>query len=129
MLKTHIGINDKVEETQRLLEYIIMEEEKLEEAKRTFDEDCEKFNKYLDEVERKAAEATEQAEVSTKRKNLKANEIAQLTEQINTIENDWQKVNDKLNMYEEYKDFYGEIKQASGKMAEQKAKNHKDKPV
>jgi hypothetical protein len=80
MLKTHIGINDKVEETQRLLEYIIMEEEKLEEAKRTFDEDCEKFNKYLDEVERKAAEATEQAEVSTKRKNLKANEIAQLTE-------------------------------------------------
>ena len=49
ILLSQIAINDKNEETERLREFIIMEEEKLEEAKRTFDEDCEKFNKYLED--------------------------------------------------------------------------------
>jgi hypothetical protein len=39
-----------MEEKERLCEYIIMEEEKLEEAQKTFNEDCEKFNRYLEEV-------------------------------------------------------------------------------
>lgn len=33
-----------------------MEKEKLEEAKKTFDEDSEKFTKYMEELTRKADE-------------------------------------------------------------------------
>lgn len=47
---SQIAINDKTEETDRLREYIIMEKEKLEEAKKTFEEDKEKFYKYMDEL-------------------------------------------------------------------------------
>ena len=36
-----------------------MEEEKLEEAKKTFEEDCDKFNTYLEELESTANEAAE----------------------------------------------------------------------
>ena len=43
ILTAQIAINDKTEETERLKEYIIMEKEKLEEAKKTFDEDKDKF--------------------------------------------------------------------------------------
>lgn len=43
ILTSQIAINDKTEETERLKEYIIMEKEKLEEAKKTFDEDKDKF--------------------------------------------------------------------------------------
>lgn len=39
ILISQIAINDKREETERLNEYIIMEREKLEEARKTFDED------------------------------------------------------------------------------------------
>lgn len=36
-----------------------MEEEKLEEAKKTFEEDCDKFNTYLEELDNKANEAAD----------------------------------------------------------------------
>jgi hypothetical protein len=47
ILMAQIAINDKTEETDRLKEYIIMEKEKLEEAKKTFEEDKDKFEKYI----------------------------------------------------------------------------------
>lgn len=43
---SQIAINDKNEETERLKEYIIMEREKLEQAKKTFTEDRDKYDKY-----------------------------------------------------------------------------------
>ena len=56
ILTGQIAINDKTEETERLKEYIIMEREKLEEAKKTFDEDRDKFQKYMEDLTRKAEE-------------------------------------------------------------------------
>ena len=56
ILTGQIAINDKSEETERLKEYIIMEREKLEEAKKTFDEDRDKFQKYMEDLTRKAEE-------------------------------------------------------------------------
>jgi len=44
-------IDAKTEETVKLKEYIVMEIEKLEEAKRTFEEDKDKFAKYLNDME------------------------------------------------------------------------------
>jgi len=49
-----IAINDKTEETERLDEYIIMEEDKLKEAKNTFNEDKSKFEKYMNDLQEKA---------------------------------------------------------------------------
>jgi hypothetical protein len=46
-----MSIDAKAEESVKLREYIIMEIEKLEEARRTFDEDKDKFHKYLNEME------------------------------------------------------------------------------
>jgi hypothetical protein len=56
ILMAQISINDKTEETELLKEYIIMEREKLEEAKKTFEEDKDKFQKYMDDLNRKAEE-------------------------------------------------------------------------
>jgi hypothetical protein len=50
ILMAQIAINVKSEETERLKEYIIMEREKLEDAKKTFEEDRDKFKKYLQDL-------------------------------------------------------------------------------
>jgi hypothetical protein len=54
-----MSIENKKEETLKLKEYIIMEGEKLEEARKTFEEDREKFNKYLTDMELQADRAKE----------------------------------------------------------------------
>jgi len=46
ILMTKIAINDKSNETELLNEYIIMEKEKLDEGRKTFDEDKEKYEKF-----------------------------------------------------------------------------------
>lgn len=51
ILTSQISINDKNEETERLKEYIIMEKEKLEQAKKTFAEDRDKFAKYCKDLD------------------------------------------------------------------------------
>ena len=71
ILVSQIAINDKTEETERLKEYIIMEKEKLEEAKKTFDEDKDKFQKYMDDLNRKAEETTLEVQRLTNEKNEK----------------------------------------------------------
>lgn len=45
ILITQISINDKIEETTHLKEFIESEEEQLQEGKRLFEEDKQKFNK------------------------------------------------------------------------------------
>jgi hypothetical protein len=50
ILMSQISINDKQEETERLKEYIIMEKEKLDEARKTFEEDKDKFDKYMEDL-------------------------------------------------------------------------------
>jgi hypothetical protein len=46
ILITQITINDKIEETTHLKEFIESEEEQLKEGRRLFEEDKQKFNKY-----------------------------------------------------------------------------------
>jgi hypothetical protein len=45
ILITQITINDKIEETAHLKEFIESEEEQLKEGRRLFEEDKQKFNK------------------------------------------------------------------------------------
>jgi len=46
ILMAQISINDKTEETELLKEYIIMEKEKLDEGRKTFQEDKDKYDKF-----------------------------------------------------------------------------------
>ena len=55
-----ISINDKTEETELLKEYIIMEKEKLDEGKKTFQEDSEKYAKFKEDLHNKSLKTEEE---------------------------------------------------------------------
>ena len=78
LLIKQISIQNKVEETEKLRELITMEVEKLEDAKNSFQEDCEKFEKYMEELEYKANKAKEITDNLIERKNNKVKQINQL---------------------------------------------------
>ena len=68
ILYKQISLNEKREETERLKEFIVMEEEKLYEAQRAFQEDVNRFTKYLEEMNGKASDASKAAdELSAKK--------------------------------------------------------------
>jgi SMC interacting uncharacterized protein involved in chromosome segregation len=92
-----------------------MEEEKLEEARRTFEEDCEKFNRYLEELESKANEAAEATKKMTKIKNDKSETIAQLTSKIGEKKSEIKKIEESLDEYITYKSFLDHLAQFAGK--------------
>ena len=51
---SQISINDKKEENERLKEYITMEQEKLDEARKFLAEDKERFNNMMAESQKTA---------------------------------------------------------------------------
>jgi len=51
MFYTKMAIDAKHEETVKLKEYIMMDQEKIIEARVKFEEDCYKFTKYVREVD------------------------------------------------------------------------------
>jgi hypothetical protein len=51
ILIAQISINDKSEETELLKEYIIMEKEKLDEGRKTFQEDTDKYDKFKHDLQ------------------------------------------------------------------------------
>lgn len=59
---TEKSIIAKKEETQKLKEYVAMENERLAEAKRIFTDDKLRFEKYVNEQEIEAANVKEQSE-------------------------------------------------------------------
>lgn len=60
ILMAQISINDKTEETELLKEYIIMEKERLDANKKTFDEDKDKYEKYKMDLQARSAVTEEQ---------------------------------------------------------------------
>jgi hypothetical protein len=78
ILMSQIAINDKKEETERLNEYIIMEKEKLEEARKTFEEDQDKFKKYVEDLHRKADETAEEVKKLVQEKSNRISDITRL---------------------------------------------------
>ena len=51
MFYTKMAIDAKHEETVKLKEYIVMDQEKIIEARVKFEEDCDKFTKYVRDVD------------------------------------------------------------------------------
>ena len=75
-----ISINDKTEETELLKEYIIMEKERLDANKKTFQEDRDKYEKYKMDVWSDQSEAIRQHH-STRR--MKLSDVAKDVDALN----------------------------------------------
>jgi uncharacterized protein (UPF0305 family) len=63
LLFKEISIRNKKEETEKLKEFIDTENEKLAEAKNSFKEDGDKFQKYVEELTLKAEQAKHETEM------------------------------------------------------------------
>ena len=63
ILMSQISINQKKEENERLREYIMMEKEKLDEAKKFLDEDKEKFQKLMDDSEKRSKDVADEVKL------------------------------------------------------------------
>ena len=60
ILMMEIQIKEKKEETELLHEYIVMEKEKLDEGKKTFQEDREKYLKFKEDLHSKGQKTEEE---------------------------------------------------------------------
>lgn len=69
ILMSQISINTKNEENERLKEYILMEQEKLNEAKKFLEEDREKFQKLMDDQKHEADEIVKKVKDAVMAKN------------------------------------------------------------
>ncbi|CDW82053.1 UNKNOWN [Stylonychia lemnae] len=115
ILISQIAINDKTEETERLKEYIIMEKEKLEEAKKTFDEDKDKFQKYMDDLNRKAEETALDVQRLTNEKNERMEKIQQLQINIQKKKSKIKQIDEKLVVFKQHKYFLDTLAISAGK--------------
>jgi hypothetical protein len=73
MFYTKMAIDAKHEETVKLKEYIMMDQEKIIEARVKFEEDCDKFTKYVRDVDQQTEVARKTTEEAIK-KRLSLNE-------------------------------------------------------
>ena len=72
-----ISINNKTEETELLKEYIVMEKDKLEEGKKTFHEDTEKYQKFKLDLTAKSQQTEDEVrKVQSKIESLHATIIS-----------------------------------------------------
>ncbi|CDW84021.1 UNKNOWN [Stylonychia lemnae] len=115
ILVAQISINDKSEETERLKEYIIMEKEKLQEAKKTFDEDKDKFQKYMDDLNRKAEETAFEVSKLISEKNEKMDRISELMNNIQLKKSKTKQIEEKLNLYKQHKKFLDGLAVSAGR--------------
>lgn len=84
-----MAIDAKQEETVKLTEYITMEQEKIIEARIKFEEDCDRFNKYVKDVDNQTELAHKQAEEAIKTRISLNDEMEQLQQEIERNERDW----------------------------------------
>lgn len=104
-----MAIDAKQEETVKLNEYIMMEQEKIIEARLKFEEDCDRFNKYVKDVDYQTELAHKEAEDAYK-KRLELNEIMdKLQQEIQLNERAIMKADEMVKQYQESKDFVDKV--------------------
>jgi hypothetical protein len=96
ILTSQIAINDKNEETERLKEYIIMEKEKLEQAKKTFAEDSDKYHKYKKDLRDTTKDVKDEYDRAVNEKNGRMTEIKRLEQEIISDDLKIKKIDDYL---------------------------------
>jgi len=92
-----------------------MEKEKLEQAKKTFTEDSDKFHKYKKDLRDTTKDVQQEYEKAVAEKNQRVAEIKRLEGEKITIEQDIKRVEDNLGLYKLRKDFLDELAVSAGK--------------
>lgn len=92
-----------------------MEKEKLQEAKKTFDEDKDKFQKYMDDLNRKAEETAFEVSKLIQEKNEKMDRISELMNNIQLKKSKTKQIEEKLNLYKQHKKFLDGLAVSAGR--------------
>jgi hypothetical protein len=91
-----------------------METEKLEEAKKTFQEDQQKFKTYKEELGKKAQEITQKVNDLTTEKQDKMKQILTIKGDIQKVKGETKKIQEDLVVYVQQKSFLDELAEQSG---------------
>lgn len=92
-----------------------MEKEKLEQAKKTFAEDSDKFHKYKKDLRDTTKDVQQEYEKAVAEKNQKEAEMKQLKGEIASIEQETARMKDNLSLYYLRKAFLDELAVSAGK--------------
>lgn len=111
----NIGINQKQEEAERLKEYIMMEQEKLEEAKAELVKSKERFQATLNESEQHAKKLVNEVREKTNTKLQLMKRIEELNLKMNQKDNLIKKYDDDLVECREHKHFLDILAIQAGK--------------
>lgn len=115
ILMAQISINDKTEETELLKEYIIMEKEKLDEGRKTFQEDKDKYDKFKQVLQQRSTEVEEEVRKVQKNIDKLQNELNELQKEKNKLSSDEVKMHEELQDYKRDKKFLDLLAIADGK--------------
>lgn len=93
-----IAINDKIEETGWLKEFIVNEEEQLAEKHKTFDEDKESFEQYIETRRTDAENMAKLVKELVEKKQKLIDEIRSLDQKIVEVTNETNKVTTQIEL-------------------------------
>lgn len=109
MFLVQYALGVKREEMRKLEEIAQAEEQKLLDDEKALEEDAAKFDAFLKENDKNSVEAIKKAELETKAKLEKIQEIKKLNVQIMTIRSDMSKNEDQLQDLQRYRQFLDKV--------------------
>jgi uncharacterized coiled-coil DUF342 family protein len=86
-----------------------MEQEKLSESKRTFEEDKEKYKQYIEQLGIEAQNIEEDVKAKVTQKNHLNTKIKQLSDEIHQKSTECRKIDDQFAQHKTSRDFIKEI--------------------
>ncbi|KAJ3212783.1 Cilia- and flagella-associated protein 100 [Entophlyctis luteolus] len=109
MFLVQYALGVKRQEMRKLEEIAQAEEQKLLDDEKALEEDAAKFDAFLKENDKNSVEAIKRAELETKAKLEKMQEIKKLNTQIITIRSDMSKNEDQLKDLQKYRQFLDKL--------------------
>jgi len=105
MFLVQMSLDTKAEEIRKLEEKARLKEEALQKSEKMLEEDAIRFQTFLMDNDQKTIDAVSRAESEAKKKQEKLMEIKKLKQQIQMVQTDISKLNETLDLCEEYKKF------------------------
>ncbi|KAG5457214.1 MAG: hypothetical protein BJ554DRAFT_2828 [Olpidium bornovanus] len=109
MFLVQYALGVKRDETKKLEEIAQAEEQKFLDNEKKLEEDAAKFDAFLKENDKSSVDAIRKAEMETKAKLEKVQEIKKLNLQITAIRSDMSKDEDQLKDLQRYRDFLDKL--------------------
>jgi hypothetical protein len=109
MFLVHYALGVKRDEMNKLESIAQREEQKLVDDEKALEEDASKFDAFLKENDKNSVEAIKKAEMETKAKLEKIQEIKKLNVQIMSVRSDMVKNEDQLRDLQRYREFLDKL--------------------